>query len=205
MWNVEGRWQGSTDIPLDDVGIKQAEILAKRLEKYPIQAVYTSPLGRAALTAEASATRLGLEINYHDGLKEICLGKWEGLGIWDIRKKYPAEFENWENNDNAQVGMGIESNYDAQMRGYAALLEICETEKRDTLIVSHGGMINRIMCLMLNIPLRHRQGFRIQNTGLCVLECTFVDDDPRFQVVTLNDFSHLLSSKNGAGLALTTF
>ena len=204
-WNVEGRWQGSTDKPLDDTGVEQANILADRLEKYPIKAVYSSPLKRAADTAEASAKKLGLEVIFHDDLREICLGDWEGLNILDIRKKYPTEFAKWDSDDNAQVGMGVESNYDAQTRGVSALLGICETEKRDTLIVSHGGIINRLICRLLHIPLKNRQGFRIQNTGLCVVECTFIEDEPRFQIVTINDFSHLQTSKTGAGLALTTF
>ena len=105
----------------------------------------------------------------------------------------------------AYVGMGVESNYDAQTRGVAAMLEICETEKKDTLIVSHGGLINRLMCWLLHIPLEYRTSFRIQNTGLCVFEVVFADDEPRFQVITLNDYSHLQTSKTGAGLALTTF
>ena len=205
QWNVEGRWQGSTDIPLDDIGQTQANILAERLGRYPIQAVYTSPLSRAAVTAEASAKKLGLEVNYHDGLKEICLGDWEGLNLPEIRMKHPAEYAKWESDMGAQVGMGVESNHDAQMRGQAALLEICETEKKDTLIVSHGGLINRLVCWLLHIPLKKRTSFRIQNTGLCVVECFFSEDEPRFQVITLNDFSHLQMSKTGAGLALTTF
>ena len=142
---------------------------------------------------------------YHDDLKEICLGEWEGLNAYDIRKNYPEEFAKWESDINAQVGMGIESNFDAQARAWAAVLEICETEKRDVLIVSHGGIINRLMCRLLHIPLEYRQGFRIQNTGLCVVDCFFTDDEPRFQVVTLNDFSHLQTGEIDTGLALTSF
>ena len=205
QWNVEGRWQGSIDIPLDDVGMQQARHLAERLEKCPIKAIYSSPLSRALVTAEAAAKKIGLEVACHDGLKEICLGKWEGLSVYEIRKNYPEEFAKWDSDFNAQIGMGIESNFEAQERARAALLEICETEKRDLLIVSHGGIINRLMCWLLHIPLKHRQGFRIQNTGICILECVFTDDEPRFQVVTLNDFSHLQKSENGSGLALTTF
>ena len=200
-WNVEGRWQGSIDIPLDDVGISQAYKLSGRLAKYPIKAIYSSPLKRAAQTAETAAKKLGLEINYHDGLKEICLGEWEGLSFFDIRKKYPDDLAKWESDIHAQVGKRIESNFDVQSRSIAALLEICETEKRDTLIVSHGGWINRLMCLLLHIPLDKRNGIRIENTGLCVIKCVFTDEDPCFQVVTLNDFSHL----ENEGLSLATF
>ena len=204
QWNVEGRWQGSTDIPLDHVGTLQAQLLAERLKKHPIRAIYSSPLMRASATAEMAAKKLGLEVKYHDGLKEIYLGKWEGLNVNDIIMNYPEELAKWESDGKTQEDLDIESNIDAQARGHAALLEICEAEKRDTLIVSHGGIINRLICWLLRIPLKHRQNFRIQNTGLCILECFFSDDEPRFQVVTLNDYSHLHTSENGEGLALTT-
>ena len=202
---MEGRWQGSHDIPLDNVGEAQAELLAKRLEKYPIKAVYSSPLQRAAKTAEVAAKKLCLDVAYHDGLREICLGIWEGLSLHEIKKNYPKEMAKWDSDINAQVGMGIESNFDAQARAKDALLEICDAEKRDLLIVSHGGIINRLMCWLLQIPLGNRTGFRIQNTGICILECFLSDERPRFQVVTLNDFSHLFTDKGGVGLAMTTF
>ena len=208
QWNVEARWQGSTDIPLDAEGLLQAELLAKRLAMHPIHAIYSSPLKRAAVTAQAAAKKLGLDIAYRDDLKEMCLGEWEGSSFYEIRKKYPAEFAKWESDIDAQIGMGIESNFKVQERAVAALMEICETEKNDTLIVSHGGLINRLMCYLLHIPIQKRQCFRIQNTGLCIIECVFTDEDPRFQVVTLNDFSHLQKNQEGAdkaGLALTTF
>ena len=153
------------------------------------------------VTAEAAAKKLGQEVKNHDGLKEICLGEWEGLSFFDIRSKYPDEFAKWENDIHAQVGMGVESNFDVQYRAQAALLEICEAEKGDTLIVSHGGWINRLMCWILHIPLEKRNNFKIGNTGLCILECVFTDDNPHFQVITLNDFSHL----EQAGFPLTVF
>ena len=195
QWNVDGRWQGSTDIPLDGEGVLQAEKLAKKLAGYPICTIYSSPLSRAAATAQACAKRLGLGITYRDDLKEIRLGKLEGLNFSEMAKKYPKELAHWESDDKAQVGMGVESNFDAQERAMAALLEICETEKKDTLVVSHGGLITRLMCRLLHIPLKNRMCFSIQNTSLSIIECVFATDMPRFQVVTLNDFSHLQSNQ----------
>ena len=132
-----------------------------------------------------------MDITYLDDLKEIRLGKWEGLNFSEMAKKYPEELAQWESDDKAQVGMGVESNFDVQERAMAALLEICEAEKKDTLIVSHGGLINRLMCRLLHIPLKNRLSFTIHNTSLSIIECVFTGDMPRFQVVTLNDFSHL--------------
>ena len=191
VWNVEGRWQGSNDIELDETGILQAEKLTEKLQKYKIEAVYSSPLVRASATAMCYAEKQGLSVNFHDDLKEICLGEWEGLTFLEISKKYPKEFTEWDQNADADVGMGVESNQSVQERAYTALLEICETEKRNLLILTHGGWINRLLCLLLKIPIEHRMGLRIENTGLSILECVFTEDEPVFKVITVNDYSHL--------------
>ena len=191
VWNQEGRWQGSNDIPLDEAGVAQAKRLAEKLTRYKIEAVYSSPLVRASVTARLAAEMLGLGVKYHDDLREICLGEWEGLTFYEISQKYPKEFLQWDYDPGAEVGMGVESNRSVQERAYAALTEICETEKRNTLILTHGGWINRLMCLLLKIPIEHRMGIRIDNTGLSILEVFFSEGEPGIKVVTINDHSHL--------------
>ena len=193
-WNTEGRWQGSNDIPLDETGIRQAELLAAKLQFYNIEAIYSSPLVRASVTAQHAAKKFGLPVIFHEDLREICLGDWEGLTFYEISRKYPKEFQDWEQNADAEVGMGVESNISVQDRAYAALAEICETEKRNTLILTHGGWLNRLLCRLLQIPMEHRMGVRIDNTGLSIVECNFTEDGMGFKVVTVNDYSHLFNA-----------
>ena len=54
-WNVEGRWQGNLDVPLGEIGYKQAQALADTLQDRPISAIYSSDLMRAVKTAEPLA------------------------------------------------------------------------------------------------------------------------------------------------------
>ena len=191
IWNVEGRWQGSHDIPLDETGLFQVEKLAEKVCRYNIEAIYSSPLGRAQVTAQACAKKLGLHVKSMDSLKELCLGVWEGLSFREISERYPNEFARWDNDPQAEVGMGVESNFSLQERARAALVDICLTERKDTLIVTHGGWMNRLLCFLLSIPLDKRMRIRLDNTGLCILDVSLVDEEPKIQVVTVNDYSHL--------------
>ena len=90
-WNVDGRYQGQTDVPLSQVGILQAATLAERLTGQLFSAVYTSDLLRASQTAQSVADRLlNLpEVPVHAGLREIDVGVLAGLMISDIRLRFP--------------------------------------------------------------------------------------------------------------------
>src|SRR5215218_1856032 len=78
-WNVENRFQGQADIPLDSVGRAQAERTASMLAGYRPSALYSSDLSRAYNTAAALAAIIGLEIQTDKRLREINVGSWEGL------------------------------------------------------------------------------------------------------------------------------
>lgn len=79
-WNLESRAQGRIDIPLNDTGIKQAEVLHNKIGNINFTAVYASPLKRAAKTAEI-ATEGKYEIIYDERLKERSFGDYEGKEI----------------------------------------------------------------------------------------------------------------------------
>lgn len=194
VWNVEGRWQGSRDIPLDGEGLAQAERLAEKLLMYSarnkIEAAYTSPLARAAATADACAAKLGLRARRHDGLVEMRLGAWEGLSFPEIAARYPEEFSRFNADPRAAVGMGVESHGELQERATGAFWEICGAEKRDTLIVTHGGWLGALLRELLGVPFGRRHGFAIGNVGLSIVECDF-SGERSAKVATLNDCSHL--------------
>jgi broad specificity phosphatase PhoE len=106
-WNVEGRFQGHSDIPLNATGLSQARAAALALACCPIDIVVASPLVRAARTAEIVNERLGKPILFDDELKERHFGAFEGLVIRDVKAKLgmqphermlkhlPADAEQW--------------------------------------------------------------------------------------------------------------
>ena len=81
--------------PLTELGHEQAEKSAVFLDKYPIDAIYSSDLMRACQTAEHTAKRHGLEIIKDSGLREIFAGNWENMYYDEIKEKYPELYHSW--------------------------------------------------------------------------------------------------------------
>jgi broad specificity phosphatase PhoE len=186
-WNTILRWQGNTDIELDETGIAQAHAFAAKIKGTGIEHIYASPLKRAAVTAKITADAVGAEITYRDDLKEIYLGPWEGLTTGEIKENYPEQFYIFENDAEARTGLEMESYGNLQRRAYNALLDIVKENYETVLIVSHGGWLRALLCRLLYIHLKDRLSFHTGNTGLSVVD--YKND--KFTVVTLNDVSHL--------------
>jgi probable phosphoglycerate mutase len=95
-WNRIGRYQGQADAPLSDLGMQQAKALAQRLRNEPIDVIYTSPLQRAARTAESVAEFHPVTpFRLAPALMEIHHGDWQGCMIDEIVEKYPRELREW--------------------------------------------------------------------------------------------------------------
>jgi broad specificity phosphatase PhoE len=106
-WNVEGRFQGHTDIPLNDFGLSQAQDAAKALARCPVDLIIASPLMRARKTAEIVAEHLGKPLLVDDALKERHFGAFEGLVVNEVKAQFglqpherlvrhlPADAEQW--------------------------------------------------------------------------------------------------------------
>ncbi len=93
--NQNRTFQGSTDAEITELGRIQLGYLNKRFKDVPLDAVYSSPLMRAKLTAHAVADDKGLPVIVEPGFSEICGGKIEGLTFAQIFEKYPQLEYNW--------------------------------------------------------------------------------------------------------------
>lgn len=99
-WNKQGLLQGHSDIPLNEVGKEQALRLGKELRKQNIQAIYASDLKRANETAQLIAEQNKMKIELSPHLREVHLGKAEGLPRQDIAKTFGQElWDNWISQD----------------------------------------------------------------------------------------------------------
>ena len=95
LWNVERRFQGQSDIALDETGRAQAERAARLLAALRPDMIVSSDLSRAASTAAPLARLTGLEVVCDKDLRERHGGRWEGLTDKEISARYPAEYANW--------------------------------------------------------------------------------------------------------------
>jgi probable phosphoglycerate mutase len=150
-YNQERRFQGQTDIPLDERGTAQAEaaaeLLARRLAGVAPVRIVTSDLSRAWMTAEALARLLGLPAEREPGLREIAAGSWEGLLRPEIKSRWPEEFRAWRRGEDVPVG-GQERRSEAAVRAAESVRRHARAMDGGVLVaVSHGG------CLRAGLPL----------------------------------------------------
>ena len=95
-WNVEGRYQGQADPPLNRAGLDQARLLAKELRDVHLDVLYASPLRRALQTAQILADSLKVPLHLEPRLMEIHQGDWQGRLRAEISALYPELFRRWE-------------------------------------------------------------------------------------------------------------
>lgn len=184
-WNVEGRWQGYTDIPLNATGRAQARAAAQRIAKWPVEAIYTSDAKRAAETAEIIGRAMSMEPIRDKAWRERYLGELEGLTTKQIQEKYPHLVLSRAFID-APGGETYEQLRHRVLESWEELLE--DHEGNTILIVSHGGTLRLIISHVLGLPDRFYAPFWFGNTGITKV---VVHGDGRTQVTVLNDTSHL--------------
>jgi alpha-ribazole phosphatase len=152
-WNVEGRWQGQADVPLNEHGREQATRMASALAGVRIAAIYSSDLKRARETAEVLAQFMGVKLKIDPRLREIHQGEWQGLLISDIQTKYAKEFQKRRENPLSVAPPGGETALQVTKRVSGAIEEISRKHPDETVaVVSHGFVIAAILMHYRKIP-----------------------------------------------------
>lgn len=149
--NASRRWQGRTDVPLDEVGRAQAARTAAVLPRVApgVVRVVASNLGRARATAEPLAAAYGLPLELDSRLQEVWAGNWEGLERDEIRRQWPDELAAWEAGEDLAVGGG-ERLSEAGERVRAAVEDhAARTPSGTLMIVAHGGVLRSAVQLLL--------------------------------------------------------
>ena len=134
-WNADGRWQGQENPPLTDLGRAQARRAARAVGA--VDAIYTSPLDRAATTADIIAEELGIgPVTPAPGLRERHAGEWQGLTRSEIEEDFPGHL------GTGRRPPGWEDDRAVESRVVAALDRIAtEHHYGHVLAVAHAGII----------------------------------------------------------------
>jgi len=135
-WNVEHRFQGHTDIPLDETGKEQADRAGRMLAALRPDAIVASDLARATSTAQPLARLTGLVVTLDKDLRERSGGLWEGLTDAEIRERYPKERETWDPPEGETSGQVAERVAGALRRAADGL-----PPGGLAVVVSHGAAI----------------------------------------------------------------
>ena len=151
-WNLERRFQGTTDIELTETGVAQARRAARQLAALGPDAIIASDLRRAVDTAAELAAVTGLEVTYDEGLRETYAGVWQGLTHEEIMERHGEEYAAWKRGEPVRRGGG---ELETEVADRAAPVVERNVEKLPDggilVVVSHGGTIRTTIGRLLGL------------------------------------------------------
>ncbi len=190
MGNVKEFFQGRTDCEISPKGARQLECLAERFKDIPIEKIYSSPLKRTMSTAEAVNKYHGFEIIRDEQLVEINGGVWEGMPWVEIPKRYPKEYDVWENrmyDFEIENGESVRQVYERMKSAVTAIAK--ENHGRTIAVVSHGCAIRTYLCYAMGMSIEQlKEVGWSDNTAVSLVE---YDDSLVPKIVFRNDNTHL--------------
>jgi broad specificity phosphatase PhoE len=150
-WNRERRWQGVSDLSLNERGREQARALAEKLEAVPISAVYASDLRRAYETALVVAGAKGLAVTAMAELREVDVGSWTGLSYDDVKERFRDAYTRMR----TRTGRGWEGGETYAEMGRRVLEAMHRIAREHTgeavLVVTHSGPIRTVRAHALGL------------------------------------------------------
>ncbi len=193
-WNRVERFRGRADVPLDEVGLAQAEATARRVAaEWQPTSICASPLSRAARTAQAIAQRLGLEVTCHSGLIDIDYGQWQGLTPDEVRRNWPTELEAWYRAPQQARIPGGETLNDVRQRAMNVVARLANQHEHETVVLVAHTVVNRLLLLAV-LGLGSDRFWRLRQDP-CAIN-VFEAEGGDFTLVTLNDTCHLAAIGN---------
>ncbi|MFH0972265.1 MAG: histidine phosphatase family protein [Candidatus Micrarchaeota archaeon] len=190
-YNLQNLIQGSLETTLVEHGMHQAQDLARRLRDEKINAIYSSDMTRAVMTAKAV-------LKYHPNLKlktfaelqERHFGEFEGVHYKAAKRKEPRLLAQINYTDMDYVPKGGESWTHVQERAMKVINKLLKMHPEDTIaVVAHGGTNRVILASLIGLPLDRVAVFKQNNACVNVIDIK----DKKVRIVLLNDTDHTIS------------
>lgn len=188
-WNKENRFRGRIDLPMDDIGWRQAEVVARRIgAEFQPAAVLSSPLQRTMQTAGLIARPLGLAVGTDEGLLDMDYGDFAGLDPAEAGRRFTDLYRAWLDLPQLVRLPHGESLEDARVRA-ADLIQrmVGRYPDRQVILVSHLVICQMLLCVALHLHNSFVGYFQLDTGSLSVLEV----ERKRTILVTVNDTCHL--------------
>ncbi len=187
-WNAEHRVQGQLDIPLNEIGLRQAQAVGRTLKDERFDAIYSSDLVRARQTAQPSANLFSMKILLEKDLRERHYGIFERLTYAEVKVRYPEDYARFEARDPEYAFRTGERLKDFSARSIAVISRIVnEHEDENILVFTHGGVLDKLYRFITGLPLSAERNFGIPNAGLNRVELT----PSGWQIRSWADAAHL--------------
>ncbi|MHB0988644.1 MAG: histidine phosphatase family protein [Bellilinea sp.] len=166
-WNIQRRYQGHKDIPLNAAGREQARVLAADLNDASFAAVYSSDLSRAVETAAILTENQPMTIITDLRLREIAMGDWEGRTLAEVSSEHPGSDGGLVYTEVHSRAPGGESLAEVAARVRAFADEIAAKHPGQVvLVVSHGLLLAALRCLAVGLPLAEARDIVPENCSV---------------------------------------
>lgn len=166
-WNIQRRYQGHKDIPLNAAGREQAQVLAASLNGASFAAVYSSDLSRATGTAAILIKNHPMPIVTDIRLREIAMGDWEGRTLTEVSSEHPGSDGGLAYTEVHSRAPGGESLAEVAARVRSFADEIAEKHPGQVvLIISHGLTLAALRCLAVGLPLAEARDIIPENCSI---------------------------------------
>jgi broad specificity phosphatase PhoE len=187
VWNVEKIYRGRADVNLDEVGIKQADLLGKYLSSWKLEAIYSSPVKRATDTANIIARYQKIGVQIAEGLVDFDYGEWQSLPEKEVKKLYPSLLNEWHNNPHKVRMPAGESLEDVRNRAIEVVNDVLSKYQGSVVLVSHRVVNKVLICSLLGLDNSHFWNINQDVGGITIFDYV----DGRFVLTRHNDTSHL--------------
>jgi len=187
-WNKEEIFRGRTDVPLNETGLREAQLAGEYFREMEIHAIYSSPLLRALETAQKIAEVQRLEVRSLQGIIDMCFGEWEGQSLKDVQEKDGQRFQQWKNEPHLVKIPGGETLDEVRDRAMAVLDKTIQSHSGKTLLfVSHRVVNKVILCSILGLDNSHFWQIGQNTTAINLIQ----HRDGKYVLSLLNEACHL--------------
>jgi broad specificity phosphatase PhoE len=181
----------NADVGLAEEGYLQADLLGKRLASYEIDALYSSQLIRAVQTAEVINLYIRQQHNIRENIAEISFGDLEGKTNEYIGEHY-ADFKAEQMKLEEDIPYpGGENGRDVFKRAMITIEEIIKSDKKNVVVVTHGGVIRALLAGLLGLDMRKKLLFAYSLENSSITELVYDEKYNRFYLQRFNDYAHL--------------
>ena len=166
-----GRYIGSTDVPLSEKGIKEAEAIGEYIKDIDYDHIFASSMLRVRQTFEAALSPEKIKaVEYFDNIREIDFGAWEGKTFEEIEEEYPGEAEDWTkpaNNFAFPQGSNLEDFHEGIDRFRQTLVN---STGSTIMVFAHGGVILALLCNILGIDKNKMLAFKADRGSISTFD-----------------------------------
>jgi len=191
-WNKEEIFRGRSDVPLNDTGLREAELAGEFFRGLEIDAVYSSPLLRALETARKIASVLHLDVNPLPGIIDMSFGIWEGQPLEEVKRNDGERYRIWRDEPHVLVLPKGESLDEVRARSMAALEEVIRSHLgKNVILVSHRVINKVILCGVLGLDNSHFWQIAQDTTAINLIQYR----EGRYVLSFMNETCHLKGYK----------